>query len=150
MIPERWHVGLIPCTNGKNPAGLTPATLYRGGTFSLMMKHASQRCDEIIIMSARYGLLRLSDPVRWYDAYLPNLSPEERAELIVKLQGQAAMLEGRRILSYLTHAYAACFEEALPSIKARRPYAGLPHMPAIFQLVLTNEVRNYGTNPARR
>lgn len=79
MNPRRWDVGFISCSASKNPTGTTPATLYRGNIFATQMKHAMQRCDQIIIVSAKYGLLQLTDSVSWYDQYLGGMTEEQLA-----------------------------------------------------------------------
>lgn len=151
-MQQRYALALIPCTAKKRPEGRTPATLYMGGPFSLMMRHAQQRCDAVIIMSALYGLLRLSDPVSYYDAYIPDLDAEERTLLIGRIRGQTWVrsFEGQRICSYLPQEYYALLAEALPELAKtiRRPYAGLPSL--VMFRHLSNEIQGYGSCPSRR
>ncbi len=153
MIPRRYELGIIPCTASKNPAGLTPLTLYKGGPFSLMMRHATQRCDRVLIMSAKYGLLDLNDPVRWYEAYLPTLDDPQKAELRARIQQQKITTACTSVfgaISYLPKAYWDFLSSAKPALCAdtHRPYKSLP-MLTLFK-VLSNEVANYGIIPARR
>lgn len=158
-LSPRWDLGVIPCTAGKNPDGVTPLTLYKGSMFGAMMKHAQQRCDHVLIMSAKFGLLRLNDPVAYYDTYLPDLSPQMRERLKVRVRAQIA--EGipqalrkpwteRRVLSYLPEAYYQFLLEAAtgPVSFWSRPYKGL----AMFGLIncLTAEIAGYGSQPSRR
>lgn len=160
-LSPRWDLGIIPCTAGKHADGVTPLTLYKGSVFSLMMRHAQQRCDHILIMSAKYGLLRLDDPVSYYDAYLPELEERQREALAFKIRAQLA--EGipqtlrkpwseRRILSYLPHAYQALLTEraASPALRHlfRRPYAGIGMLTQAA--ILAAEISTYGQSPARR
>ena len=56
-MEKPWDVGIIPCTKSKWSTGLTPLSLYKGAAFSMMMKHSSQRCNNILIFSAKYGFL---------------------------------------------------------------------------------------------
>lgn len=153
-MSKPYDLAIIPCTSGKNPEGLTAATLYKGGPFSLMMRHANQRCEAVVIMSAKYGLLRPSDPVRYYDAYLPELNAQERAELIQRIRDipWVEAYKAKRICSYLPEAYFQCLAEAKPalcaSIAMRRPYRSLP-MLTLYK-VLSNEIKQYGKSPARR
>ena len=165
IYKPRWDLGLIPCSATKNPSATTAQTLYRGGPFATMMKHARQRCDKIIIMSARYGLLLPHDPVVWYEAYLPDLDANERRFLAQRIQMQLlfpdrSLWPGARVLSYLPLAYHQFLrgtqgvgELAVePGFTAhwryRRPYHNLPSLVMISTLV--HEIRNYGTHPARR
>lgn len=147
---KQFQLALIPCTAKKNAIGMTPLTLYKGGPFALMMKHAQQRADTILIMSAKYGLLHLSDPVRYYDAYVPNLSQVERVALIERIKKQAQDLGSLSTLSYLPRAYFEVLAEAAPewSKTIRRPYKTLPSL-TLFK-VLSNEIKSYGVTPSRR
>lgn len=157
---DDYDVALIPCTAKKNPEGLTPLTLYRGSVFSTTMRHAQQRAATIIIMSAKYGLLHLSDPVRYYDTYIGDLTPDQRKALVYRIQNKPfveLLLPAKerpddqpRILSYLPAAYWEVFAEALPGFakNVRRPYKSLPMLKLIS--VLSNEIKNYGKNPGRR
>lgn len=149
----RYAVGIVACSASKRPDGQTPLTLYRGALFSTTVRHACQRCDRVLIMSAKYGLLELNDPVQWYDTYLGHLDHRERAILRKRIVDGGkltyAYANPRRILSYLPKLYHSELMLALPHLGAvARPYAGLN----LFQLVqvLSNEVKNYGTQPARR
>lgn len=150
-MKRRYDVGIIPCTSKKNPNGQTPLTLYKGVSFSMMMRHAQQRCDVILIMSAKYGLIGLDEPIRWYEAYLPNLPEEDRKILLAKLREQAiAKLLGKKVLWYPSKVYWETLLEAFPRIaeNIRRPYRKLGNL-RLYK-VLSNEIKNYDTLPARR
>lgn len=149
----RYSVGIIACSASKRPEGINPLTLYKGSLFATTVHHASQRCDRILIMSAKYGLLDLADPIRYYDAYLGNLDAFQRAELIAKIESEGKLRHpprDARVLSYLPEDYHALLLQALPHLQpiTRRPYTGLPMM--AFVRTLSNEVKNYGKEPARR
>jgi len=146
-------VGLVACSASKRPNGINPLTLYRGALFATTIHHASQRCDRILIMSAKYGLLDLADPVRYYGVYLGNLGVLERAALIAKIEGEGKMRylqRDARVLSYLPMEYHSLLMQALPQLQGTisRPYAGLPMLR--FIRTLSNEVKNYGAQPSRR
>lgn len=150
-MTERWGLALIPCTAGKRIDGQTPLSLYKGGPFALMMNHARQRAERIMIMSAKYGLLNLDEPISWYDAFLPNLDPQARARLIVRMRGQIDPgWSQTRVLSYLPKAYYETLLEANPPVVStfRRPYRKLPSL--VLYKILSNEIKNYGTHPSRR
>ncbi len=154
MNGERYDVALIPCTATKHATGRTPLTLYKGGPFSLMIRHAQQRADLILIMSAKYGLIDVDADVFYYNAYLPDLTPQARARLIVRLRSQIedrhSLLMGGRVLSYLSKAYYEALAEAdaLVAVNVRRPYKKLPMLP-LFK-ILSNEIKSYGQSPSRR
>jgi len=151
---DRYDLGLVPCTSKKRPDGTTPTSLYMGGPFAAMMKHAQQRCGRILIMSAKYGLLRLDEPVSYYDAYLPDLDQAQRAALIGRVRCQVESMrpwfQHQRILSYLPKAYFELLAEAEPSLCAsiRRPYKRMSRLTLIATLSAEN--KNYGKNPAMR
>lgn len=158
-LRPRWDLGIIPCTSGKHAEGVTPLTLYKGSGFSLMMRHAQQRCDHILIMSAKFGLIPLDAPVAYYDAYLPTLSPQMRERLRVMVKAQLAEdipkalrkpWGDRRVLSYLPEAYYAFLTEVHPGVacRIRRPYKGLGMLR--LSACLAAEIEAYGKNPARR
>lgn len=153
MRVERWAVGLVACSASKRPDGLTPLTLYKGSPFSITMQHACQRCDRVLIMSAKYGLLDLSDPVRYYDTYLGDLDERQRAALCQRIRdgGKLSGVDPKvRILSYVPEVYHELLIEALPHLapQIRRPYA---HIRSLTMLaILSKETRNYGSNPSRR
>lgn len=128
---KHYSLGIIPCTKTKRADGKTARTLYAGGPFSLFMRHALQRCDVVMIMSARYGLLELNASVRYYDATMGTLTSVERQELIRKLRMQMPWLVGRRTLAYVPKVYYEVALEACPGIAAswHRPYKTLPMLP---------------------
>lgn len=151
MDTRRWDVGFIPCSASKNPTGTTPATLYKGTIFAAQMKHALQRCDQIIIVSAKYGLLRLTDQVSWYDQYLGDMTEEDLVKWRKVVAGQLEHLPRwywKRRLSYLPQNYQDQLLLAAPWLEPlRRPYAVRMHTQS---RILSNEIKNYATNPSRR
>lgn len=147
-LTPRWDVGIVACSSSKHPGGMTPLTLYKGAPFSVTMKHACQRCDRVLIMSAKYGLLDLADPVRYYDTYIGNLSPVERALLWRDIRYADKLPRGATVLSYLPEAYQKLLDEALPWLVVRRPYAHIRFI--TMMAILSKETKNYGKQPARR
>ncbi len=150
MKGECWDVGVIPCTLQKYATGMTARTLYRGGIFSIMLRHAAQRCAAVVIMSAKHGLVLPDDPIRYYDTSLPNLDAEQREDLKARIAIASPFhfTADARILSYLPSVYHGLLTEAVPYINPRRPYSNLPRL-RLLQ-VLSNEVKHYGTHPSRR
>lgn len=152
MTARRYELAIIPCTRAKNPLGVTPLTLYRSTPFSVMIKHAQQRCGRILIMSAKYGLLRPDDRITNYDVYLPQLRPEERAKLRGELCSQwrrekLVEVPPEGVLSYLPKAYydflaeTSHFADWAPRI--RRPYKSLSLLKLVE--VLSNEIKGFET-----
>ena len=119
---------LVACSAKKNPYATTARSLYRGSLFMLSMRHAMHKAERVLIMSAKYGLLRPEDQVRHYDAYLPELSAAERAALLARIRAQADLVTSSgRLLSYLPAAYWELLAEALPELEGKtdRPYKGI-------------------------
>jgi hypothetical protein len=127
---------------------LPPLTLYRGTVFRMMMKHAQQRCDAIVIVSAKYGLLGLRSQVAYYDTYLPDLDQQQRATLVTVVEAQLPTYIGHRepVLSYLPEAYASLPTDAVKGARVqpniRRPYKGI-RLLTLLQ-ILSNEIKHYG------
>lgn len=108
LMGKPYQLGIIPCTRTKNKNGKTARTLYHGGPFSQRMQHAMARCDRILILSAKYGLIPPEHPVEWYEAFLPTLSTEARAALAQEVQLQLLFINlppPGRVLSYLPESY---------------------------------------------
>lgn len=139
----QYDVALIPCTRGKRPEGMTARTLYKGGIFSLNVRHAALSSKRTLVLSAKYGLLGLDDPVRYYDAYIPALGPRERAQLLALIAEQAKPLRDLRILSYLPAAYYAAFAEAAPwaTFHCDRPFKGIPSL--TLSARLSREIKSW-------
>lgn len=145
-----YELGIVPCTKTKNPTAQTAQTLYRGGPFSLMMRHAVLYCERVIIMSAKHGLLDLNEKVTYYDAYLPNLSRSERDVFVNKLSDQLLKIESFETLSYLPKVYFDACCEALPQVTEtwHRPFKHLP-MHTCWK-VLSEEIAAHGKSSAGR
>lgn len=111
-----------------------------------------QRCDKVMIMSAKYGLVSMTEPLRYYDLFINDLDADQLSQLKQKLITQVKELEGKKVLCYLWIPYFEVIRSVAPEIanKFKRPYLGLPTMPAALQAILTREVQNYGIHPSRR
>ncbi len=150
MTARCYELGLIPCTKTKNPVGVTALTLYRSSPFSVQLRHAQQRCSRILIMSAKYGLLRLGDRVAFYEAYLPTLTEEQQVALRDELRRKAhehalTRTPPNQVLCYLPRAYYE-FLVGTDLIsnwaqKIHRPYKSLPTL--TLTKVLSNEIKGF-------
>ena len=114
------------------------------------MRHAHQRADRVLIMSAKYGLIPTDAPISWYEAYVPTLTSQERDELKRILTPQLKQLKGIRVLSYVSNAYQVLLVEVDLTVASaiHRPYCKLNFLTALK--VLSNEIASYGQNPSRR
>lgn len=137
--------------------GVTPVSLYRSSPFSITMRHAQQRCGRILIMSAKYGLLDLTDRVAYYDWFIATLTESQRTEMVVSLHltVQAKKLVGfepPQVLSYLPALYFQTLAaETGPTwaMRVHRPYKALPSL--TMMRVLSNETKGFEiTGLARR
>lgn len=145
MTIQLYDVGLIPCTANKNPHGLTPLTLYKGGPLSLMVRHARQRCKRIVIMSAKYGLLEEDAQVQYYDTFIGDLTMEQKLDLIDCVREDLDCIAWKKatVLSYLWKPYWAVFQQANESrfqLNVRTPYMGIPSL--ILYKILSNELKS--------
>ena len=98
--------------------------------------------DRTLIMSSKYGLLHPESSVSFYDAYLPSLAPGERQSLLATLRGQAELLRGLTLISYLPKAYYETLVEAAPWLdgKIARPYKSLGNI--TMCATLSKELKN--------
>lgn len=70
------HVALIACSRAKLPHAAQAKDLYTGTRFRLACGWASRHdVDEVFILSARHGLLRMEEVLEPYDESLANKSP---------------------------------------------------------------------------
>lgn len=150
MTAPCYELGIIPCSKAKNAVGVTPLTLYRTTLFSVMVRHAQQRCGRILIMSAKYGLLRPNDRVAHYDSYLPTLGLQQRERLAGEMLIQwwslhLGEVDPSQVLCYLPKAYfdfmARLVHYQTWAQGLRRPYKSLGVLPLIK--VLSNEIKGF-------
>ena len=117
----------------------------------MLMKHASQRCDRILILSGKHGLISPDAKISWYDSWINTLPPDEYLQLTDRVSHQLqALSEPVAVLCYLPKAYYGLLEDAgIPSTwTIHRPYASVAF--TAFKKTFANEIKNYGVLPARR
>lgn len=150
MTAPCYELGIIPCGRAKNAVGVTPLTLYRSTPFTVMVRHAQQRCGRILIMSAKYGLLRPNDRVAHYDNHLAALSLEQRERLAGEMLIQWWLhhlkeVNPSQVLCYLPKAYfdlmASLAHYRIWCNGLRRPYKNLGMRQLIR--VLSNEIQGF-------
>lgn len=80
MSAKAATVGLVACGKQKQPGIHTARYLYTSSLFKKSIHAAIRRCGrtDTFILSAKYGLLDVDQPVRDYDQSLAQLSPECR------------------------------------------------------------------------
>jgi hypothetical protein len=115
-----------------------------------MMRHAGQRCQRILIMSAKYGLIRPEDRVANYDSYLPTLTLYERQCLGHEMELQwwqhhLKEVPPAHVLCYLPKAYydflgRVChYREWAEGI--HRPYKNCPSL--TMMRILSYEIKGF-------
>lgn len=131
------EICLIACSATKAKMTCCARDLYQGDLFrkSLRWAEASQRFDEIFILSAMYGLVKRGDVLSPYDASLARMRPQERAQWARDVAGrlrravdvgralphEVVLLAGKDYADDLSVA----LQLTLPSVGVSRPLAGL-------------------------
>lgn len=146
----RFDVALIACGAAKNPQAQVARDLYVGTPFKLALRHAEKLAARVYIMSAHYGLLGVSDPVRVYDSFLGNFSDSELRSYAERLRTQVEQKIGHdsQVISYLPSAYQKALSMAAPSLQVWRPYAGLSMIGFVSRL--SKELKHDKTHSAGR
>ncbi len=70
-------VGIIPCAAAKHQQTAQAEFLYESQNFQAQLECAKSNCDEVLILSAKHGLLSLDEWVEPYDVKMGEGSPEE-------------------------------------------------------------------------
>ena len=70
-------VGIIPCSAAKGQMKDQAEFLYVSQNFQAQLECAKSNCDEVLILSAKHGLLSLDEWVEPYDVKMGEGSPEE-------------------------------------------------------------------------
>lgn len=83
-------IGLVACCSKKLNTKLPAKDMYISTLFKYSMKYLSKRCDNIFILSAKYGLLELSEEIEPYNKFLNKISKVDRnkwnIEVLTKLK----------------------------------------------------------------
>lgn len=70
-------VGIIPCSAAKHQQTAQAEFLYESQNFKAQLECAKSNCDEVLILSAKHGLLSLDEWVEPYDVKMGTCSSEE-------------------------------------------------------------------------
>lgn len=127
-------VGLVGCgkAKAKTDKPLPAKRLYTGGLFRSSLRFATDRCKYTFIVSAKYGLIKITQKIEPYDMTLKDLCKGERdawaIEVVRVLREQmhtvcypfqVVLLAGSM---YADPLYQECFWNHIP---ACRPMLGL-------------------------
>jgi hypothetical protein len=80
------NITLVACSKSKASRKSSAAALYRSPLFRKSLLYALSQSGTIYILSAKYGLLTLSETIEPYDVTLKSLSVSRRAEWAAELQ----------------------------------------------------------------
>ena len=72
-------IAILPCSQKKAKVPCSAGNMYRSNLFVLRKRYAKDvlGCDEIYVLSAKYGLVDLDKIIEPYDTKLDTLSEEE-------------------------------------------------------------------------
>jgi hypothetical protein len=75
------RIGLISCTKLKLDHAAPAAQMYSASDlFRKALAYCQKHYDQTMILSAKHGLLHLSDPIEPYDETLRDKSPRQRKD----------------------------------------------------------------------
>ena len=125
---------LIACAKTKRNTRSPARDLYRSPLFLKSLAYAEQHADDVLIVSAKHGLVELDDELDPYDLTIGDLDRSGRAWLSGKIDGAFArwrsrtlpILERGSIQVLAGDAYVrALMPTAVGSLGFRTPLAGL-------------------------
>lgn len=72
-------IAILPCSQRKAKVSCSAGNMYKSNLFVLRRRYAKEvlGCDEIYVLSAKYGLIDLDKIIEPYDTKLDTLSEEE-------------------------------------------------------------------------
>lgn len=73
-------IGLISCVKSKSNRRCIAKEMYISPLFKYMYAYAKRRCQEVYILSAKYGLLNEDTPIAPYNKTLNNMSEISKKE----------------------------------------------------------------------
>lgn len=75
-------IAILPCSQKKAKVSCSAGNMYKSNLFVLRRRYAKDvlGCDEIYVLSAKYGLIDLDKIIEPYDTKLDTLSEEEYVE----------------------------------------------------------------------
>lgn len=106
-------LALISCGKAKRQGTHKAQDLYIGSYFKKTLSYAKKQCDEVYILSAKYGLLTLDQIVTSYELKITQMSKKQRNlwGVGVAKQLRAKYIHQEDIYIYAGRAY---YEPLLP------------------------------------
>lgn len=88
-MPERKMIVLISCVSKKRSYKARAEDLYISPLFRLNLRYAkTKKPDDIFILSAKYGLLKLDEEIEPYNVTLNQMNVSERKSWAIKVVNQ--------------------------------------------------------------
>jgi len=124
------RVGIVSCGKTKADAPAKVRDLYQSSLFRKSVAHAAKVCDEVLVASAKHGLLALDDEVAPYDATLTKLTKREVSRWETLVHAQLRLLYPApvvvELVVYAGSAYTDSIGAAMPrTASITCPLAGL-------------------------
>jgi len=111
------RLGLIACSKLKAASGRPSSLLYQGALFKKSMVLAKRTCDQIAILSAKYGLLDLNQIIEPYDETLSRMPKKAREDWARKVTYQ---LDEQYPTAHLIYYAGSDYYQGLP--KGKYPF----------------------------
>lgn len=98
-------VVIVPCGAKKRTEACTAGDMYIGAMHQLARKAAAALSDEVLILSAKHGLLSLS---AWIEPYEQRINkPGAIGTYMLRLQAEQRDLANATVIALLPRAYSA-------------------------------------------
>ena len=85
-------IALIGCVKSKNKGIHKACDLYNSPLFKYQLEYAKRQTNNIYILSAKHGVLKLDDKIRDYEQTLNNMNDKQIKEWSFKVYNQLTEL----------------------------------------------------------
>ena len=85
-------IALIGCVKSKNKGIHKACDLYNSPLFKYQLEYAKKKTNNIYILSAKYGVLKLDDKIRDHEQTLNNMNDKQIKEWNFKVYNQLTKL----------------------------------------------------------
>ena len=101
-----YRLALLACSAKKLSHAAPARELYQGDTFKLALRVAERLADEVLILSAKHGVVELGQLVEPYDVKLSDLEKHQRAIWGANVEQDIARRIGVRARTDMEHCEA--------------------------------------------
>jgi len=104
MVAKPKRIGLVACCKTKAATRHPARFLYRSQLFKMALQYAVLTCDEVYILSAKYGLVALDQQIEPYELTLNGMGKQERLQWAKSIKlppGQYVYFAGARYREFL-------------------------------------------------